>query len=111
MDILDRYNEAKKELFEYFGYVEDWRVIPVEDSREVFWRLDGEGPGEVYFAATEEELESEDGEYYSDEIYMQRFLTKWVYRGKDYTMVCVDTHTDGNKFLRIFDNSKERPNL
>lgn len=44
---------------------------------------------------------------YSNEIYTQRFLPKWVYRGKDYTMICVDTHTDGNKFLQIFDNSKE----
>jgi hypothetical protein len=23
-------------------------------------------------------------------------------------MICVDTRTDGNKFLQIFDNSKER---
>ena len=49
----------------------------------------------------------EAGEYYSASIYTQRFLRKWVYRGKDFTLVCMDTHTDGNKFLGVFDNSKE----
>jgi hypothetical protein len=47
----------------------------------------------------------EDG--YAAEIYTQRFLPKWVYRGAEYTMVCVDTRTDGNKFLMVFDNKKE----
>jgi len=45
--------------------------------------------------------------FYRNDIYTQRFLSKWVYRGEDYTMICVDTHTDGNKFLQIFNNKKE----
>ena len=57
--------------------------------------------------AKEENNLFDDG--YSDEIYTQQSLKKWVYRADDYTMVCVDTHTDGNQFLRIFDNAKERP--
>ena len=63
---------------------------------------------QAFFAETPEQLDDADGNYYEDEIYTQRFLPKWVYRGEDYTMVCVDTHTDGNQFLRIFDNLKER---
>lgn len=110
MKILDQYFALRKEIFDYFGYVEDWRVIPIDDAREYFWHLTGEGPGdEVKFAREEKNLfdgTKEDG--YSNEIYTQRFLPKWVYRGKDYTMVCVDTHIDGNKFLQIFDNAKER---
>lgn len=109
MELLDKYMALRDELFAYFGYVEDWRVIPVDDAREYFWRLDGEGPGTVTFADTEEQLDSEEGEYYENSIYTQRHLPKWVYRGAAYTMVVVDTHTDGNQFLRIFDNSKERP--
>lgn len=104
---LDKYFSLQKEIHDYFGYVEDWRVIPLEDSTNYYWRLYGEGPEEVRFAVTEKKLEDPRGNYYEDEIYTQRFLPKWVYRGKDYTMVVVDTHTDGNKFLRIFDNSKE----
>lgn len=108
MQLLNEYNQKRQELFDYFGYEENWRVIPVDDATMYYWRLTGEGSGdEVQFADTVEELENEEGNYYTNEIYTQRFLPKWVYRGKDYTMVVVDTHTDGNKFLQIFDNSKE----
>lgn len=46
---------------------------------------------------------------YVNEIYTQRHLTKWVYRGEDYTMILVDTHVDRNQFLQIFANKYERP--
>lgn len=107
---LDNYKKAEQELFDYFGYVENWVAIPVEDSREYWWELDQDenGSGEVRFAETEELLADKDaGEYYCEEIYTQRFLPKWVYKGTDYTMICVDTCVDGNKFLRIFSNNLE----
>lgn len=110
MKLLDDYFELQAKIFEHFGYREDWRVIPLDDARHYYWRLDGEGPGNVCFAASEEELATKSGNYYVNEIYTQRFLPKWVYRASDYTMVCVDTHTDGNKFLLVFDNALERPN-
>lgn len=109
MKLLDDYLTLQQQIYDYFGYREDWRVIPIDDSREYFWRLNGAGPGTVRFADTEAKLNSRTGEYYEDEIYTQRFLPKWVYRAADYTMICVDTRTDGNQFLRIFNNAKERP--
>jgi len=39
---------------------------------------------------------------YSNEIYNQRFLKSAIFEGKDFTMILVDTHTDGNKYLQIF---------
>ncbi len=110
MDILDDYIALQNQIFDYFGYVEDWRRLPLEDSREFYWFLtmNESGGGFVTFAETREQLTNEEaGDYYSDEIFTQRHLPKWVYRGEDYTMVCVDTHTDGNQFLRIFRNEKE----
>ena len=115
MKKLDDYFKLQKEIYDYFGYVEDWVVIPIDDAREYVWELDAEYDadgrvigGEVRYADTREELDDwQAGEYCANEIYTQRFLPKWVYRGEDYTMICVDTHTDGNKFLQIFDNSKE----
>ena len=108
MELLKEYFEKQKELYDYFGYEENWVVIPVNNCTGYYWSLSGEGYGDsVYFAQYMEDFA--DGEYYSDGIYTQRFLPKWVYRGKDYTMVVVDTHTDGNKFLQIFDNSLEVP--
>ena len=109
MELLDRYLDLRKQIFDYFGYVEDWKAIPIDDGRTSFWRLHGEGPGELLYADTEEALNDEAaGNYYVAEIYTQRHLPKWVYRAGEYTMVCVDTHTDGNKFLVVLDNAKER---
>jgi hypothetical protein len=108
LKLLDDYFLLQNKIYSYFGYVENWRVIPIADSRNYYWYLEEEGPGTVYYADTEEELKTQEGNYYEESIYTQRFLPKWVYRVKDFTMVCVDTNTDGNKFLRIFDNSRER---
>lgn len=59
------------------------------------------------FADTETELQAVSGNFYIEQI-CTRNLSKWVYRGEMYTMIVVDTQTDGNKFLRIFDNAKEQ---
>lgn len=108
MEMLDRYLKLQKEIFDYFGYAEDWHVFPIDDAREYFWRIEGGDTGTVCFAETEKELSEKDGQYYENEIYTQRHLPKWVYRGAEYTLIVVDTHTDGNKFLKIFSNSLER---
>jgi len=107
MKLLDDYFDIQEKIYKHFGYCEDWVVIPMEDARDYFWRLD-EDEGIVRFADTPELLIDPAGNYYENEIYTQRFLDKWVYRADGYTMICVDTHTDGNKFLQIFDNRKER---
>lgn len=109
MKLLTEYFELQKKVYEHFGYKEDWVVIPIDDGREYFWRLREEGlGGTVCFAYTEKELKDEDGQYYESEIYTQRHLPKWIYRADGFTMVCVYTHTDGNRFLQVFDNDKER---
>lgn len=108
MKLLKDYFDLQKQVYDYFGYVEDWKVIPIDDATDYYWYLTGEGHGaEVKYAKT---LEDFGDNHYANEIYTQRFLPKWVYRGPEYTMICVDTHTDGNKFLQIFDNSKELKN-
>lgn len=106
-DKLDSYFNLQQEIFEAFGYVEDWSVIPLSDHRDVYWKLDGKGPGDVEFAESIEALKEEDGENtYSYQIWTNRHLPKWVYVGPGFTMICADTQTDGNKLLAIFDNEK-----
>lgn len=110
MNLLDDYFETQLLVHNYFGYVEDWVSIPLDDARQYYWHLpDGEGyGGRVVYAKEKHDLDEEgQGDYYEDEIYTQRFLPKWVYRAKDYTMICCNPGVDGNKFLRIFDNTKE----
>ena len=109
MKVIDEYLRLQKEIFEYFGYTEDWVKIPIDDARELYWRIIGsETNGSVQFSS--DKTFQDENQLYENEIYTQRFLSQWVYRGKDFTMICVDTHTDGNRFLQIFDNSKEQPN-
>lgn len=114
MQALDEYLKLQKEIYEYFGYKEDWVVIPIEDRRSSYWQLRQETSGKGVVLFSDEPLTNElveTGHHYENEIYTQRFLPKWVYRGKDFTMICVDTRTDGNKFLAIYDNSKEQSNI
>lgn len=109
MKLLDDYLRIQKEIYEYFGYVEDWCVFPIHDSREYYWCIDDpERPAEVRFSSSEKGLIEQDDYYYTNEIYHQRFLPKPIYRTNKYTLIVVDTNTDGNKFLQIFDNSKEK---
>lgn len=105
-ELIEQEQNTRKAIFEYFGYVEDWCIFPFSDCREMFWHIDGSETNGCIISANSLE-EYADGEVYSDEIYTQRFLPKWVYRAKDYTMILVDTHTDGNRFLAIYDNKKE----
>lgn len=106
MKLLDDYLKLQQEIYDYFGYVEDWVAIPIDDRREFYWSLDEDS---VFYAKSKKFAKNRDGDDndgYEDEIYRQRFLPKWVYEGKDYTMICVDTHVDGNKFLAIYDNKR-----
>ncbi len=110
MKLLDDYFALQEKVHGFFGYVEDWRILPLEDRREMYWTLpDGEGYGGIVkYAENPDDLHPHvNGDYYEDEIYTQRHLPKWVYRAEGYTMICVDTHTDGNQLLVVYDNAKE----
>jgi hypothetical protein len=106
MKLLDEYFNIQKQIYDYFGYKEDWVIIPIDDRRNYVWYLDGDF---VNYIEEKNNISEKwhSLEYYADEIYTQRFLPKWVYQAKEFTMICVDTHIDGNKFLAIYDNNKE----
>ena len=108
--LLDQFFNLEEEIHKFFKYKEDWKKIPIVDQRKYYWHLAQveDGSGEVTFHEqpfTKEILGT--GHYYQNTIYTQRFLPKWVYRTKHYTMICEDTHTDGNQWLGIYDNAKE----
>jgi hypothetical protein len=79
-------------------------IYPLEDYRKCYWQIVNDS--EVHFGE-KDDIINETGDHYVNEIYKQRFYDKWIYRGERYTMIFVDTHTDGNKFFGIYDNSKE----
>lgn len=114
MELLTQYFDIQKQIYEYFGYVEDWVVIPLSDERDKYWYLELEenGSGSVTFSDVflRPSVIKKGEQLYLNDIYTQCFLPKWVYRTEDYTMICVDTHTDGNKFLSVFSNDRELVN-
>ncbi len=41
MKLLKEYFELQTKIHDYFGYEEDWKVIPLEDSTDFYWCCDG----------------------------------------------------------------------
>ena len=115
-DIVDTFFDAREAIFEHVGYKEDWRVLPIDDSRDQFWTVDEHEREWVKFSPSREALvywlDNDDygphgDKLYENEIYTQRHLSKWVYRGEELTLVVADTHTDGNQYLQLFRNENE----
>lgn len=103
MNIVEKYNDALQKIYDHVGFREDWAVFKIDDRSEMYWQVTD---NRVRFAQTMDKLNSS-GDYYEDEIYYQRFYQKHIYRGAEFTLIFVDTHTDGNKFFAIYRNSKE----
>jgi hypothetical protein len=36
MKLLTQYFALQKQIYEYFGYTEDWKTIPLDDSTEYY---------------------------------------------------------------------------
>lgn len=106
MKLLLDYVKSLEAIYAHVGFEPDWVVYPISIRTLYFWNI---VDGKIKYAETEEELETESGEYFESDVYTQRFYEKWTYPGENFTMVFEDTHTDGMKYFAIFDNSKHRP--
>lgn len=106
MNIIKRFDNAKQVLYDHVGFKEDWVIYPIINRTEMFWKITT-NQKEVRFAETKSKFISSDGQYYFNDIYTQRFYKKWVYRGKEFTMIFVDTRINGNKFFAFYSNNKE----
>lgn len=116
-DLVDNLNAAEAALFEHCGYEHGWRVFPVDDNRESYWRVNKGDRGCFRWAVERKAMElwTDDSyfpeEYgnicYSGDVYTQRHLSKWIFRGETYTLALVDTHCDGNILLMVFRTDRE----
>lgn len=111
-DVLKNYNKALQEIYDHVGFKEDWVVCPIDDASEYFWSIIGVNRAVRYIEIDKPYIqkEIEDGNYYEDEIYQQRFYSKWIYRGKDFTMIFCNPGVDGMKWFRVFDNKLQIKN-
>ena len=115
-DVVDTFFAQRAAIFKHVGYREDWRILPIVDYRSDYWSVDELEREHVRFSPDREALaywlaHDDYGKYgdrlYENSIYTQRHLPRWVYRGKELTIVVVDTHTDGNQYLQLFANDRE----
>lgn len=92
MNVIDKYEQAKSELFTHFNYHDyDYGV---ENSTGLYWKVNGR---DILWG---DEPWDDDGEpEYSEE-------TLNIYHADDLTMILVYSCT-GDKYLAVFDNSKE----
>lgn len=100
IELIENYNNSLKAIYEHVGFVKDWVVCPIDDLTDKYWEVN-EVAMEVRFGDTADNLE------YCDEIYTQRFYKKYVYRGKEITMIFTNPQVDGIRYFSIFDNKKE----
>ena len=106
MNIIEKFNHARQEIYDHVGFVEDWVVYAIEDRTEMYYQILN---NEVKFAKTLEDFYSDDN-YYIDEIYTQIFYKKHIYKGAEFTLIFVNTlSAGGNKFFAIYNNLKEVP--
>ena len=103
MNIIDTYKESLQAIYDHVGFKEDWVVYPIDDKTDMVWSVDD---GEIKFAETLDKYNL-DGDYYTAEICTQRFYDKWIYRGKDFTMIFGNPHTDGMIWFYLFSNENE----
>jgi len=105
MELINNYNNAIKALYDHVGFDKDWDDFPLDNRTNMFWKVD-ESNNCIYYAENMEEMHP-DGDYYKDRLYRNKTCKKYEYKGKNMTMILVDTDFHGYKFSAFYDNDKE----
>jgi len=106
LDVVARYNEAKKAIYNHIGFQEDWVVFAIDDRTDSFWKLDGDAfSGFSVTYHPDKDALNTDGDFYQDEVISHRFYEKSIYEGAELTLMLVDTHTDRNRFFALYKNA------
>ena len=103
MELLENYKKSLQDIYDHVGFVEDYVFYPIDDCLKYFWKKVDDT---IYYADSMEELENEEGNFYTAEIYTQRFYSKWIYEGAEMTMIFLNPGVDGMKYFSLFDNTK-----
>lgn len=103
MKLLDQFNKIQQEIYDYFGYKEGWHVYPINDRRNMLWCIHNNLVHE--WGSKEAYVSKDESNYYTSEI-ITNSPNSGVYQSSDFTAILVDTNTDNNKFLDIYDNKK-----
>jgi len=126
MNVVEKYQNAENELFEYFGFEPGWVLYPIDTgTMEYYWSI-VENSASVVFSNDKDKLikyikmhYTEDNKFsheeydecgmhvYIDEILHTIYYNKSIYKTEKHTMMICDPHVDYCTWLKIFDNEKE----
>ena len=104
---MNRFTSSRDELLGTFGVPDTWFTMYPEDHLSDYWFLMGRHKvvaSDQPF--TEESIEKGDIIYVND-IFTYRDFSQYVWRKHGLVLISVDTRTDGNKYLGLFDEDRE----
>jgi len=104
LELIKDYNKSLQAIYDHVGFEEDWVMYPIFDDTNAFWSV-CETTRVIKYAYSMEQYNS-DSDYYTDELYTQRFYDKHVYVGQTFTMVFSDLHIGSMKWFVLFSNDK-----
>lgn len=104
-ELLSRYNELESQILNYFGYQQEWTMLPLDDMTMMSWML---VTNRVIWSDKPLTVEIiKDGEIYDAFAFAAfNMVQRWVWEKEDYTLLRVDTRSDNNYLLMVFDNSR-----
>lgn len=105
MKMLDEYFNLEHQILDYFGYVQGWRVYPLEDSRGYYWMVVG-NPGAMQVVTSKTPF-TEESIVKGVDIASSLIVNDTILRKEGFTMIPSDTSSDGNIFCTILDNKFE----
>jgi len=112
-DAIDQYFALEEDIKEPLGWVDSWKILPLEDNRQSYWLLAGDDKktGRDCTVITLKEPitfeAAKKGEVSGSQIYTQRDHERWIFRAGGVVLIPVDTQTDGNVLLLLLDAAKE----
>ena len=113
-DAIDRYFALEEDIKKTLGWVDSWKLLPLEDDRQSYWLFAGgnkeTGQGSTVVTARKPitlEMAEKGDEVSGSEVYTQRGHDRWIFRVGGVVLIPVDTHTDGNVLLLLLDTAKE----
>jgi hypothetical protein len=108
LNLLDIFDNSLDAIMKSFEVPQTWHQIYPDDMTNVFWFIDGDSIVWFDTLLTKEVIDSE--KYYQavmHDNWEYKKLPSPPWRRFGLAMIPVDTHTDGNKYLMIFDEDKE----
>lgn len=107
MELLAQYFQIQQQLFDYFGYRLETRILSLQDRTSHYWLLDCpfEKRGQVFFFSEPITEFVKSAENHSS-LFQPDTLEQWVYPGQDYTLI-VTGQRDLSYKGSIFANAKE----